>query len=63
MYLVGLVADLREEQTYKLAKFKQEITKEDLVKCKNDSFYQVIDILNKKYYCPDNNDWIDIPSE
>jgi len=63
MYLVGILGDLREEQTYLIAKFKHEITKEDLVKCKSDDFYQIVNILDKKYYCPDKNEWIDIPSE
>lgn len=63
MYLVGILGDLREEQTYLIAKFKYEITKDDLIKCRTDEFYQIVDVLNKKYYCPDENKWVEIPVE
>jgi hypothetical protein len=61
MYLTGTL-DRRDYFSIDV-KFKNEITREDLVKTKQDNSYQVIDVNNKKYFDPDTNGWKDIRVE
>lgn len=38
------------------------VTKDHLVKARQDEGYQVIDLSNLTYYDPDQNRWVDIKS-
>lgn len=61
MYLVGEFSGT--DMIELTARFKKEVTKEDLAKCKADSWYNVIDVDNKKYYDPEDNLWKDMKVE
>lgn len=41
-------------------KIVDEITKEHLVKAKNDDDYQVINLITREYYDPKKNQWVKI---
>lgn len=63
MYLVG---DLSMRDYFDIdTKFISDPSKikEHLAKAAEDSSYQVIDVLNKKYFDPESNSWKDIKSE
>lgn len=63
MYLVG---DLSMRDYFDIdTKFitGQDKIKEHMAKAAKNSSYQVIDIINKKYFDPDSNSWKDIKSE
>lgn len=55
MYLIGLLGE-RDYYDFDV-KFKAEITQEDLMKAKHDDSFQVIDVLNKKYFDAEANEW------
>ena len=58
MYLTG---DLSSRDWFDIdVKFKSEITKEDLLKAKKDDSFQVIDVINRKYFDAENNQWKEI---
>jgi hypothetical protein len=44
---------------YKKPEVKTQITKEDLIKCKENIDYQVINVLNLTYFEPEKNQWIE----
>jgi len=61
MYLVG---NLSFRSLFdKRAKFRHDINETDMAKAKNDPDYQIIDLANKTYYDPSNEQWIEMPSE
>jgi len=63
MYLVGNLSDRDFFQLVDGPKFKVEITTAELAKTKENSDYQVIDLLKMKYFDPDKNEWVDIERE
>lgn len=60
MYLIGLLGD-RDYYDFDV-EFKIEVTREDLLKAKKDDSFQVIDVLNKKYFDAESNEWKKIKS-
>ena len=55
MFLVG---DFSYRDTFDWdLKVKEEITKDDLAKAKNNSSFQVIDMRRLTYYDPEENEW------
>ena len=44
-------------------KFIDQITREDLIKARQDDDLQIIDVLNKKFYDPETNSWEEMAHE
>lgn len=61
MYLIGKFerSEYWGENPMRLKRV-ESVTKEHLIACRDDEYYQVIDILNNKYYDPAGNKWIAI---
>lgn len=63
MYLLGEFNYIRDDDMRALSngvRFQNEITKDDLVKSKNNRSYHIINLDNKKVYDPERNIWVDI---
>lgn len=62
MYLIGKFerSEYIDENPMYTVKYVEKITREDLIKCKEDECFQVINILDKKYYDPKQNAWVGI---
>jgi hypothetical protein len=62
MYLIGTFerwhSDMFEDDTpMNETKIVDEISRDDLMKAKNDDGYQVINLLKYEYYNPKRNTW------
>lgn len=61
MYLIG---DLGNRFLYDMTvHFKEQATKEDLIRAKKDPGYQVINVTEMKYFDPVQNKWVDIKTK
>ena len=58
MYLVGIFQELKDDMPFNEVKIVDEITREDLLKSKQDSDYMIVDIKNLKFFHPDKNEWL-----
>lgn len=56
-YLIGSSEDLREEGLYPLA-FVESISKEDLLRCKDNPDTVIVDLVAMGYYNPTENEWL-----
>lgn len=58
MYLLGDFADRDMFKEYDSVVIKEQITREDLAKTKDNSSFQVINLDNKTFFDPGKNAWI-----
>lgn len=56
MYLVG---DLSSREYFPMATIKNEISRDDLVRCKKEDWFQVINMKTGQYFNPERNVWED----
>ena len=63
-FLVGDLSDLRIER-YRDTRFLDNIDREHLVKCKENSYFQIVDLWKGVFFDPNNNSWkpIEQPNE
>jgi len=63
-FLIGDFSNIRlGTKGVDFVKFKFEINKKDLLKARECTDYQIIDISNRKFYGPEENAWVDIPTK
>lgn len=64
MYLVGTFSrdyfDHNNNKPMSLVFLRETVTKDDLVRASQDDDYQVIDLIQRKYYDPKQNKWLPI---
>ncbi len=64
-YLIGILQRHHSEifnvdDPFYEASIVEEVTREHLLKAKNDDDYQVINLITKQYYNPKKNEWVKI---
>lgn len=65
MYIVGTFKrdyfdHSNNDKPMSLVFLRETITKDDLVRASQDDEYQVIDLIQRKYYDPKKNEWLPI---
>ena len=63
MYLVGDLSDREVFNGMGIVKVKSQITKDDLAKAKNNSYFQIINLSNLTFFNPEENKWIEFDIE
>ena len=63
MFLIGDFSNRDYFNSFNGPVFKNNLSQKDLVKAKNDGYFQVIDLDRKKFFDPDKNKWINLPHE
>ncbi len=58
-YLTGDLRNLHSDDDFAelQVKIKDEITKDDLAKCRNDDSYLLVNMIDGTYFNPEQNEW------
>ena len=63
MYIVGDFSQLRDSYPINEPTIKKNISKDDLIKARDDQSYQVINLITHTYFEPNKNTWKPLKSE
>lgn len=58
MYLVGDNSELRSDHPFDETRMKESLTKQDLIKAKQNKDFNIINLEKMEYFNPEKNEWV-----